>query len=77
MASDSISSHMLQSIFVINKDMMKRTQRVIGWEKINIKQVSDSSDTCRRLVMIILEELERLSINILSIINVWLHNNGQ
>ena len=54
-----IAFHILQSIFVIYKDMMKWTQRVIEWKKININKVSDSFDTCRRLAMIVLEELEQ------------------
>ena len=44
--------------------MMKWTQRVIEWKKTNINKVSDSFDTCRRLAMIVLEELERLSIDL-------------
>ena len=59
-----IAFHMLQSIFVIYKDMMKWTQRVIEWKKINVNKVSDSFDTCRRLAMMLLEELERLSVDL-------------
>ena len=33
-------------------------------KKVNVNKVSDSFDTCRRLAMILLEELERLSIDI-------------
>lgn len=44
--------------------MMKWTQRVIEWKKINVNKVSDSFDTCRQLAMIVLEELERLSIDL-------------
>ena len=37
---------------------------MIEWKKININEVSDSFDTCRRLSMILLDELERLSIDL-------------
>lgn len=59
-----IAFHMLQSIYIIYKDMIKWGECVIDCEKVNINKVPDSFDTCRRLCMIILEELERLSIDI-------------
>ena len=43
--------------------MIKWTRRVIEWKKVNAHKVSDSFDTCRRLAMILLEELERLAID--------------
>ena len=58
-----IAFHMLQSMFIVYKDMIKWARRVIEWKKVNVNKVSDSFDTCRRLAMILLEELERLSID--------------
>ena len=55
--------HMLQLMFIVYKDMIKWARRVIEWKKVNVNKVSDSFDTCRRLAMILLEELERLSID--------------
>ena len=54
--------HMLQSVFVVYNDMLIWAQRVVEWKKINMKKVSDSFDTCRRMCMLALEELERLAV---------------
>ena len=43
--------------------MIKWCQRVLDVKKINVNKVSDSFDTCRRHCYLILEELERLSID--------------
>ena len=51
-------------LFVINREHLFNTRRVIEWKKVNVNKVSDSFDTCRRLEMILLEELEWLSIDI-------------
>ena len=59
-----IGFHMLQSIFVIYKDMIKWGKHVVDWKKVNVNKVSDSYDTCRRLCMMLLQELERLSIDL-------------
>ena len=42
-----IAFHILQSIFIIYKDMMNCFQNVINWKKINVNKVSGSFDTCR------------------------------
>ena len=59
-----IGFHMLQSIFVIYKDMIKWGKHVVDWKKVNVNKVSDSYDTCCRLCMMLLQELERLSIDL-------------
>ena len=59
-----IAFHMLQSIFIIYKDMMKWAQAVVNWEKINVNKVSESFDACRQLCMITLEEVERVAIDL-------------
>ena len=59
-----IAFHMLQSIFVVYKDMIKWCQRVLDVKKINVNKVSDSFDTYRRHCYLILEELERLNIDL-------------
>ena len=55
---------MLQSLFVIYKDMMIQTHHIVQYKKINVNKVSDSFDTCRSLCMITLEELERVEVDI-------------
>ena len=59
-----IAFHMLQSIFIIYKDMMKWTQQVVNWKKFNVNKVSESFDTCRRLYMMMLDEIERLAVDL-------------
>ena len=59
-----IAFHMLQSIFIIYKDMMKWAQNVVGWKKVNVNKVSESFDMCRQLCMLTLQEIERLSIDL-------------
>ena len=59
-----IAFHMLQSIFIIYKDMMKWAQNVVGWKKVNVNKVSESLDMCRQLCMLTLQEIERLSIDL-------------
>ena len=44
--------------------MIKWCQRVLYVKKINVNKVSDSFDTCRRHCYLILEELERLRIDL-------------
>ena len=51
-------------MYVVYKDMMKWCQRVIDCRKMNVNKVSDSFDTCRRHCFLILDELERLSIDV-------------
>ena len=55
--------HMLQPIFIINTDVMKWAQKTINWKKVNANKVSESFETCRRLRMVALEELERLAVD--------------
>ena len=59
-----IAFHMLQSIFIIYKDIMKWTQQVVNWKKLNVNKVSESFDTCRRLCMLMLDEVERLAVDL-------------
>ena len=59
-----IAFHMLQSLFIIYKDMMKWAQAVVNWKKINVNKVSESFDACRQLCMITLEEVERVAIDL-------------
>ena len=59
-----IAFHMLQSIFIIYKYMMKWTQQVVNWKKLNVNKVSESFDTCRRLCMLMLDEIERLVVDL-------------
>ena len=59
-----IAFHMLQSIYIVYKDMMKWSQKVVNWKKINVNKVSETFDTCRQLCMIILEEIERLVVDL-------------
>ena len=58
-----IAFHMLQSIFIVYKDMMKWAQNVLGWKKVNVNKVSESFDMCRQLCMLTLQETERLTID--------------
>ena len=64
-----IAFHMLQSIFIIYKDMMKWSQTVLNWKKVNVNKVSESFDTCRQMCMLTLEEVERLSIDLFMVRN--------
>lgn len=50
-------------MFAIYKYMIKWARRVIEWKKVNVNKVSDSFDICQQLAIILLEELERLSID--------------
>ena len=59
-----IAFHMLQSIFIIYKDMMNWSQKVVEWKKVNTNKVSESFDTCRQLCMLTLEEIERLAVDL-------------
>ena len=59
-----IAFHMLQSIYIVYKDMMNWSQKVVEWKKVNTNKVSESFDTCRQLCMMTLEEIERLSIDL-------------
>ena len=59
-----IAFHMLQSIYIVYKDMMNWAQKVVEWKKVNTNKVSESFDTCRQLCMMTLEEVERLSIDL-------------
>ena len=59
-----ISFHMLQSIYIIYKDMMKWAQSVVGWKKVNVTKVSESFDMCKQLCMLTLQESERLAIDL-------------
>ena len=56
--------HMLQSIYIIYKDMMKWAKNVVGWKKVNVHKVSESFDMCRQLCMITLYELKQLSVDL-------------
>ena len=58
-----IAFHMLQLIFIINKDVIKWAQETINWKKVNTNKVSESFGICRRLCMVALEELERLAVD--------------
>ena len=64
-----IAFHMLQSLFIIYKDMMKWAQAVVNWKKINVNKVSESFDACRQLCIITLEEVERVAIYLFLIDN--------
>ena len=44
--------------------MIKWGKCVVDWKKVNVNKVSYYYDTCRRLCMILLQELERLSIDL-------------
>ena len=44
--------------------MMKWSQNVVGWKKVNVNKVSESFDMCRQLCMLTLQEIERLSIDL-------------
>ena len=59
-----IAFHMLQSIFIIYKDMTRWAQYVVNWKKVNVNKVSESFDMCRQLCMISLQEIERLAVNL-------------
>ena len=64
-----IAFHMLQSIFIIYKEMMKWAQTVINWKKMNVNKISESFDTCRQLCMLTLEEVERLAVDLFIVEN--------
>lgn len=51
-----IAFHMPQSIYIIYKDMMKWSQNVVNWNKINVNKVSETFDTCWQLCMITLDK---------------------
>ena len=53
-----IGFHMLQSVFIIYKNMIKRGKFIIDWKTVNANKLSASYDTCQKLCMVILEELE-------------------
>ena len=59
-----IAFHMLQSIYIVYKDMMNWAQKVVEWKKVNTNKVSESFNTCRQLCMMTLEEVERMAIDI-------------
>ena len=54
----NIAFHMLQSIYIIYKDMMKWSQKLVNWKKIKVNKVSETFNTCPQLCMITLEEVE-------------------
>ena len=64
-----IAFHMLQSIFIIYKYMMKWSKNVINWKNVNVNKVSESFDTCRQLCMLTLEEVKRLAIDLFMVKN--------
>ena len=49
-----IAFHMLQSMFIVYKDMTQWAQNVVGWKKVNVNKVSKSFDMCRQLCMLTL-----------------------
>ena len=49
--------------------MMKWAQAVVNWKQINVNKVSESFNACRQLCMIILEEVERVAIDLFLIEN--------
>ena len=44
--------------------MMKWTQQVVNWKNLNVNKVSELFDTCRRLCMLMLDEMERLAVDL-------------
>ena len=59
-----IALHMLQSIYIVYKQMMLWGQKIVQWKKLNVNKVSESFDTCRQLCMLMLEEIERVTIDL-------------
>ena len=59
-----IAFHMLQSIYIIYKQMMLWGQKIVQWKKLNVLKVSESFDTYRQLCMIMLQEVERVLIDL-------------
>ena len=52
--------HMCQCIFTIYSDFLKNCQVVVGWKKINFLKVSESFRQCKALLLLALDEAERL-----------------
>ena len=44
--------------------MMLWGQKVVQWEKFNVNKVSETFDTCRQLYMMMLQEIERVVIDL-------------
>ena len=52
--------HMCQCLFTIYSDFLKNCQVVVGWKKINFLKVSESFRQCKALLLLALDEAERL-----------------
>ena len=39
-------------------------QKIVEWKKLNVKKVSESFDTCRQLCILMLQEIERVVIDL-------------
>ena len=44
--------------------MMLWRQKIVQWKKLNVSKVSESFDTCRQLCMLMLQEIERVVIDL-------------
>ena len=44
--------------------MMIWGQKIVQWKKFNVLKVSESFDTCRQLCMLMLQEVERVVIDL-------------
>ena len=44
--------------------MIQWGQKIVQWKKLNVNKVSESFDTCRQLCMLMLEEIERVLIDL-------------
>ena len=55
---------MLQSMFIIYKDMMRWCQKVLGRKNINVNKVLEAFDTCWWLCMMSLKEVEQLTVDL-------------
>ena len=59
-----VAFHMLQSMFIVCKDMMRWAQCVVNAEKINVNKAPESFDVCRKSCMTFLQEIKRLAVDL-------------
>ena len=60
-----VAFHILQSICSIFKPLLLWGLDILGWKKVNLSKVSDCFQRSKKLVLIILEEIERYTIGIM------------
>ena len=52
--------HMLQCVYTVFHGMLRLLQEVVKWKMLNFSSVSQTYDQCRELLLLGIDEAERL-----------------